>query len=165
MSSTPRLGLPFLSAGQAQKEVFHNEALQTLDLIVAGAVEGLPQPSPPASPAIGDCYLIDDAPTGLWVGAAQNLAAFTSAGWRFVAPREGMVFYIRSTGTFAAFRAGNWEIGEMRGSSVIIDGQQVVGGQAAAIASPVGGASVDTQARAVIDQILIAMRQHGLIAP
>ncbi len=42
MSATPRLSLPFIVPGQAQKELFHNEALQLLDVLVAGAVEGLP---------------------------------------------------------------------------------------------------------------------------
>jgi hypothetical protein len=32
------------------------------------------------------------------------------------------------------------------------------------IGSPSGGATIDTQARSVIDQILSALRQHGLIA-
>ncbi len=46
MAATPRLALPFLTAGQAQKEFYHNEALQTLDMVAAAAVEdGLRQPS------------------------------------------------------------------------------------------------------------------------
>ena len=59
MSSTPRLESPLLSPGQAQKEFFHNEALQTLDTLVAAAVEEPPRASPPASPALGVCYIID----------------------------------------------------------------------------------------------------------
>ena len=39
MAGTPRLALPLLSVGQAQKEFTHNESLQTLDLLVAGTVE------------------------------------------------------------------------------------------------------------------------------
>ena len=35
MNGTPRLSLPFLSPGQAQKEFTHNEALQILDAVVA----------------------------------------------------------------------------------------------------------------------------------
>ena len=62
MSASPRLGLPFLSVGQAQKEFTHNEALQVLDSLVAGAVEEPPRASPPASPALGACYIIDAAP-------------------------------------------------------------------------------------------------------
>ena len=165
MSGTARLGLPFLSAGQAQKEVTHNEALQTLDSLVVGAVEEPPRSDPPASPTVGACYIVGSAPTGEWAGAPQYVAAFTSAGWRLLPPQEGMVFYVRSDGISAAYRAGAWELGELRGSSVLIDGQQVVGGRAAAIGSASGGSTVDVQARGVIDQILAALRQHGLIEP
>ena len=42
-------------------------------------------------------------------------------------------------------------------------GQQVVGGRAAAISAPSGGAVVDADARAVIGQILTMLRLHGLI--
>lgn len=165
MSSTPRLALPFLTPGQAQKEFFHNEALQTLDMLVAAAVEEPPRTSPPASPALGASYIVGSAPTGAWVGKAQCLAAFSSGGWRFVSPFEGLSAYIRTTGVWALYRAGAWELGSLRGTSVVIGGQQVVGSRAAAISSASGGATIDTQARAVIDQILTTMRQHGLIAP
>ena len=53
MSSTTRLHLPFLSAGQAQKEFSHNEALQALDFLVAGAVEEGPRNDPPTAPVHG----------------------------------------------------------------------------------------------------------------
>ena len=164
MSSTPRLALPFLSAGQAQKEFFHNEALQTLDMLVAGAVEEPPRAAPPASPAVGAAYIVAASPTGAWGGKALNLAAYTTGGWRFVAPVEGMVAYVKSSGVWAAHRGGAWEVGSVRGSSVIVGGLQVVGGRAAAIADPSGGTMVDSQARAALGQILAALRQHGLIA-
>jgi hypothetical protein len=45
----------------------------------------------------------------------------------------------------------------------VIGGQQVVGSRVAAIPSASGGTIIDSQARAVIDQILNALRQHGLI--
>jgi Protein of unknown function (DUF2793) len=163
MSSTPRLGLPFLSAGQAQKEVFHNEALQTLDVLVGGAVEEPPRASPPAAPSAGACYIVGAGATGAWAGQADCLAAFTTAGWRFTAPQEGATVYVRSTGTFALFRAGAWEFGQLRGSAVLVGGQQVVGNRAPAISSPSGGTVVDSEARGIIEQILAAIRQHGLI--
>ena len=163
MSNTPRLRVPFLSPGQAQKEFFHNEALQILDILVAAAVEEPPRNSPPSAPAVGACYIVGSAPTGVWAGTAQNIAAFTSGGWRFTPPFEGLTAYVRSTATSAAYRAGAWEIGVLRGTNVVIGGQQVVGGRAGAIASASGGTTVDAQARSVIDQILGAMRQHGLI--
>jgi hypothetical protein len=163
MSGTPRLGLPFLSAGQAQKEIFHNEALQTLDAVVAGAVEEPPRMDPPASPVVGTCYIVGAEPTGDWAGKPQCVASFSSAGWKLIPPQEGMTFYVRSAGISAAYRSGAWELGQLRGSSVILGGQQVIGSRAPAIAAATGGTTVDGEARSVIDQILTAMRQHGLI--
>ena len=52
----------------------------------------------------------------------------------------------------------------MRGSSLVIGGVQVVGSRASAIAAPTGGTTVDGEGRAAIDQILSALREHGLIA-
>lgn len=165
MSGTPRLALPFLSPGQAQKELFHNEALQILDAVAAAAVEQPPLGSPPSSPSPGACYLVAAGAAGEWAGRDQSLAAFTTGGWRFVAPVEGMMAYVRSAGLWAVFRSGAWELGAVRGSALIVDGQQVVGSRAAAIAGPTAGTTIDVQARAAIDQILAAMRQHGLIEP
>ena len=163
MTATPRLALPFLSSGQAQKEVFHNEALQTLDTLVGGCVEEPPRPSAPDTPAIGACYLVDAGASGDWTGQAQTIAAFTSGGWRHIAPREGMRVYVRSADCWAAFRAGAWDLGRVRGSSLGIDGKQVVGSQSEPIPSPAGGSTVDAEARAAIVGILESLREHGLI--
>lgn len=163
MSATPRLALPFITPGQAQKELFHNEALQMLDVVVAAAVEGTPLAAPPASPGVGNCYIVGASPSGAWSGHAHKLAAFTSGGWRFVPPREGMTAYVKSNGTTAAYRAGAWDIGTLRGSELNVDGQKVVGARGAAIAAPSGGATADAEARATIGAILAALRDHGLI--
>jgi uncharacterized protein DUF2793 len=164
MAGTPRLSLPFLSVGQAQKEFTHNEALQTLDVLVSGSVEEPPRATPPASPAIGACYIVAEAATDAWIGKSQSLAAWTSGGWRFIAPLDGMSLYERASGTSAVFRNGAWEVGSLRGSSLIVDGQQVIGPRAAAIESPIGGSVIDTEARAALDAVLDTLRQHGLIA-
>jgi hypothetical protein len=131
--------------------------------LVAAAVEEPPRASPPASPPLGVCYIIAGSPTGAWAGKAQCIAAFTSGGWRFISPFEGVMAYVRSTSTYATYRAAAWEIGVLRGTNVVLGGQQVVGSRVAAILSASGGTTVDSQARSVIDQILAAMRQHGLI--
>lgn len=163
MSATPRLSLPFIVPGQAQKELFHNEALQVLDVLVAGAVEGLPLASPPASPGVGDCYIVAASPTGAWVGHAQQIAAYTSGGWRFVAPREGLRADVVSNGTTAVYRGGAWDIGMLSGSKLVVDGLQVVGPRGSAIAAPTGGTTVDSEARTAIGLILAGLRLHGLI--
>ena len=163
MTATPRFALPFLTPGQAQKELFHNEALQSLDVLVAAAVEGLPLAAPPASPVVGNCYLVAAAATGAWAGKAHHLAAYTSGGWRFIAPRDGLNAYVKSNGATAAYRSGTWVIGDLSGSQVSVDGTKVVGARGAAIPNPSGGATVDAEARTAIGSILAAMRDHGLI--
>jgi hypothetical protein len=137
--------------------------LQTLDVLVAGAVEEGPRSTAPASPTVGACFIIGASPIGAWVGKAQFLAAYTSGGWRFITPVDGMSVYVKANASWANYRSGTWELGILRGSSVNIGGQQVVGSRVPAIASATGGATVDSQARGVIDQILGALRQHGLI--
>ena len=163
MPGTPRLSLPFLTVGQAQKEFVHNESLQTLDMLVSGAVEGAAQATPPSLPALGACYIVAEGAADAWAGRAGCVAGWTSGGWRFLSPRDGMALYERTSSTWAAFRNGGWEIGKLRGSALFIDGQQVVGPRAAAIESPTGGSTVDVEARATIEVILTTLRQHGLI--
>ena len=148
MSASARLSLPFLVPGQAQKEFYHNEALQTLDLLIAAALEEGPRDDPPASPTIGACYLVGSSPTGSWEGRSKSIAGYTSGGWRFIGPQEGVSAYVKSSGQTANYREGAWEI---------------VGGRLGPISSPAAGSNVDVEARAAIDQILTALRQHGLI--
>ena len=164
MAFTPRLSLPFLRVGQAQKEFTHNETLQIVDALLAGAVEQPPLATPPTSPAVGACYIVAPGAVDAWTGKSQSLAAWTTGGWRFISPTEGMALFERSSGTWAVFRSSAWEIGMVRGAALLIDGQQVVGQRGAAIASATGGTIVDSEARAAIDAILGALRQHGLIA-
>lgn len=165
MSVTARLNLPFLAAGQAQKELVHNEALQVIDLLVAANVAEPPRNDPPTTPAIGTCYIIGTAPTGGWAGKPSQLAGWTSGGWRYIAPVEGMRANVQSTGLNAVYRGGVWESGVVRATSISIGANQVVGGRQAAIADPSGGTTVDSQGRSAVGQILLALRQHGLIAP
>jgi len=164
MAGTPRLSLPFLTVGQAQKEFTHNESLQTLDVLVCGAVEAPPLATPPPTPIVGAAYIVADGATAAWVGRDHCIAAWTGGGWRFISPVEGMTLYERSSGTPATFKNRAWEIGALCGSSLLIDGLQVVGARAAGIASPTGGSVVDVEARAALDAMLAILREHGLIA-
>ena len=132
-------------------------------MVVAAAVAGPPLATPPASPVIGQCHIVAASPTGAWAGQAHKVAAYTSGGWRFVAPRAGMTALVESDQTIAAYRAGAWELGIIRGFELVLDGLQVVGPRAAAIGAPAGGPTVDAEARTAIGQILTALRQHGFI--
>jgi hypothetical protein len=163
VGASARFSLPLLSAGQAQKEVAHNEAIQLLDLLVAAAVEGPASPAPPAAPATGATYLVGAGATGDWSGHDDCLAGYTAGGWRFIEPRDGMLAYVVSQSTWTVFRGGAWEFGAVRGDRLLIGGQQVVGPRTAAIALPTGGVTIDAQARTAIGQIVAALQTHGLI--
>ena len=130
---------------------------------MSAAVEGLPLAAPPVSPAVGSCYIVGASPSGTWSGQAGKLAAFTSGGWRFVAPFDGLEAIVRTNGSSAVYRNGAWEIGKLHGSEVAVDGLKVVGARQAAIAAPTGGTTADLEARAAIGAILAALRSHGLI--
>lgn len=162
MSGTPRLSLPFLSPGQAQKEFFFNESLQTLDVLVAGAVEEL-RDDPPSAPVVGTAYIVGDTPTSEWTGKGRNIAAYSAGGWRFIAAVDGLRMYIKAYETIAIFRTGIWEVGKLRCSEVLVAGQQVIGARGAGVALASGGATIDAEARAAIEEILVRMRTHGLI--
>jgi hypothetical protein len=159
-----RFALPFLSPGQAQKEMYHNEALQKLDIIVAASVEEPPRSSPPESPVAGACYLIATIAEGAWSDFGNHLAAFTASGWRFVPPVEGLQAWIRSSKSMAQFRSGAWDVGTIVADRFFIGGQQVLASRGASVPAPVGGSVIDLEARAAIQALLARLRDHGLIA-
>lgn len=163
-TQTDRFALQLLQPGQAQKEMFHNEAIATLDLIVQPAVETLGLDTPPTAPESGQSWIVGDSPIGAWSGKAGQLAGWSAAGWRFVIPRVGMAVWVIADALTARFGDGAWAIGEETAAHLAIGGDVVVGPRQAAIATPSGGATVDTESRTAIVAMLAALRAHGLIA-
>jgi hypothetical protein len=163
--ATARLALPLLQPGQAQKELFHDEALTLLDLAVQPAVEAVGLDAPPSDPAPGQAWIVGPAPTGDWAGHAAAMAGWTEGGWRFVPPVAGASAWSRADGCLARFAdaATGWEVGEARVRHVLVAGQRVLGARGAAVADPAGGATVDAEARGALAGILAALRAHGLI--
>lgn len=161
---TPRLALPLLHPGQAQKETTHNEALMLLDLAVQASVVAVGIDVPPVDPVTGDAWIVGSAPTADWAGQAGTIAGWTEGGWRFVVPRDGMTVWSAADGQSARFAGGVWTLGVLAGSRVSIGGVDVVGARRGAIADASGGALVDTEARGAIGAILDVLRGHGLIS-
>lgn len=161
---TARLGLPLLHAGQAQKELDHNEALALLDLAVQAAVVAIGVEIPPSDPALGECWIVGSDPVGSWAGHGGALAGWTTGGWRFVAPRAGMAVWRMSDGLEAHHDGTAWVVGAVRASGVFVDGERVVSARGSAIANASGGVTIDVEARIALDGILAALRLHGLIA-
>lgn len=162
--TSDRLKFPYLAAGQAQKEVTHNEALALADILIQPVVQSVAPAAVPASPSPGQCWIVGIAAPGVWMGHDGALACWTTGGWRFAAAFEGMRVWSVADGLFAHRTATGWDIGAERASSLKVGGQQVVGARQAAIPNPAGGSVADSEARVAISAILAALRAHGLIA-
>ena len=163
MEQTARLAFPLLVPGQLEKEMFHNEAIQAIDLLLCPVVDGIGSGIPPAAPEIGGCYVVGASGTGGWEGQDGALACFTDGGWRFAGPFEGMQLFHKSSGQMLTYRSGLWESGVLRCQRVEVDGQKVLGARQPAIAEPQGGVTVDAECRVAVVSALAALRSHGLI--
>lgn len=162
--TTTRLGLPLLQAGQAQKELTHNEALTLLDFAVQAVVEAVGLDAPPATPAPGECWIVGATPGAAWTGQANAIAGWSDGGWRFVPAFAGMTAWSRADAALARFDGDAWSVGTLSGLRLLLDGLQVVGARQPAIAAPASGSVIDTEARSTLSAILSALRAHGLIA-
>jgi hypothetical protein len=161
--ATPRWALPNLFAGQAQKELFHNEALARIDMLLHGQVESADEGTPPLSPGEGQCWIIAAGATGSWLGREGSVACWTDGGWRYAQPRAGLVLWVADRGHVMQFDGHGWADGAVRSDGLYAGGLRVVGTRRPAIDNPVGGGSIDSEARSSIAAILSAMRDHGLI--
>ena len=107
MSSTGRLGLPYIITSQAQKEVTHNEALNRLDAFVTPVVADIAD-APPGSPTVGDLYIVGTSPSGDFTGHENELAQYLTGGWVFYAPFKWMDAVVESLDTRMAYDGSGW---------------------------------------------------------
>lgn len=142
-AQTPRMGLPLLYPGQAQKEVFVNEALVRIDALLHARVEAIAS-APPATPIDGQCWIVGASPVGDWAGKAGQIACRAAGNWVFAAPRDGMSVTVGASGQIIRYLAGGWSA-------------------PAAIAAPTGGDVIDSQARAAIAAVIAQLVLAGII--
>lgn len=161
--TTPRFALPFILPGQAQKELFHNEALARIDLALHPAVEGPPAAVPPAAPAPGECWIVAPAAAGDWSGFDNKLAMWTTSGWRFLEPTPGTSAWNKAAAVPLIWDGSQWRTGELACTGLAVDGVRVVGPRQPGVASPSGGTIIDAEARAAIGALTAALMSHGLI--
>ncbi|WP_211913110.1 DUF2793 domain-containing protein [Tardiphaga alba] len=62
--------------------------------------------APPASPSLGDAYLVASAATGAWAGKDGNIAVRTARGWEFVVFGIGRFIYVEDVDTYYHRNAG-----------------------------------------------------------
>ena len=164
MEATPRWELPHLFAGQAQKEIFHNEALARVDMLLHGLAESADEATPPTGAEVGLCWIVAGGATGAWHGREGEVACWTEGGWRFVVPRAGLSLWVSDRGHGMRHDGLTWRDEAVRADGVHVDEQRVVGPRLGAISAPSGGAVVDAEGRAAVTAILAALQEHGLIA-
>ncbi|WP_069301107.1 DUF2793 domain-containing protein [Neptunicoccus sediminis] len=112
--TSPILGLPYILSAQAQKHVTHNESIRMLDLLVQLTVISRTITSPPASPAIGDCYVVPAPASGDWEGQEGALAVWQGTAWAFTPPQAGWRAYALDEAAGITFDGSVW------GNSVIL---------------------------------------------
>ncbi|WP_394270065.1 DUF2793 domain-containing protein [Qipengyuania sp.] len=140
---TARFALPYLFAGQAQREFYLNESLARIDALLHAVVQS-EQAQPPGSPTTGQAFLIAASATGVWAGRGGQIAAWDGQQWTFIEPRAGMRVYENVSRTVLRYGTA-WE-------------------RPMAVANPQSGPIVDAEARAAIGQIIDALRKQGLLA-
>ena len=162
MNATPRFQLPFILPGQAQKELYHNEALSRIDCALHACVEEGPLATPPTAPTPGQSWIVAAPAEGAWTGQEGYIACWTEGGWRFLLPQPGTCVWDKAAGLWLRYDDDGWSKGEVPAAKLVIGGVQVVGERQPAILSPSGGTIIDAEARAAIDAVIATLMSHGL---
>ncbi|MCO6185308.1 DUF2793 domain-containing protein [Rhizobium sp. L1K21] len=105
--NTPNLALPYILASQAQKHITHNEALRQLDGLIALTISNT-LPSPPASPAEGETFLIAPSADGDWAGKDGQIANFVDSTWQYFTPKAGWTAWFKTNNQILVFDGTAW---------------------------------------------------------
>ena len=162
MTDTSRHHLPLLAAGQAQKEVTHNEAVVAIDRMLQLAVASRALAVAPAMPADGAIYIVAAAASGAWLGHAGRLASHDGYGWSFTDPVQGCLAWIADETVFTVYD-GAWSQGGWPASGLRVAGRQMLSALPIGIAVSTGGSVIDVEARAEIAALTAALRSQGLV--
>lgn len=159
--ASARFGLPYILPGQAQKELFHNEALARIDAALHMVVEDGPRAAAPAMAMAGQCWIVGAGAQGAWAGHEDHVACWTQGGWRFLAPVPGMEVWRRDLGHPIRWDGLQW-VATLAAGAIVIGGRQVLGTRQPAVPSPYGGTIIDAEARAAIDALIATLKSHGI---
>jgi hypothetical protein len=107
MTDSPNLGLPYIDTGQAQKEVTHNTALATLDILAQATAINASTTAPPGAPTDGQAWIVGVGATGAWAGKDRQIAAWFG-GWRFYPPKEGWLCYDQALNVLVVYDGAAW---------------------------------------------------------
>ena len=133
-----------LHVGQAQKEIFHNEALYILDNIVAPVVQDIETDPAILSPEPGESWIVGIDPIGLWTAQENKIASWSENGWRFMEPKAGMLVMDTQAGCFRIFQESSWFVSN-------------------SLSGISGGTVVDDEARTAISSIIDLLRNFRFL--
>ena len=108
MTATPRLSLPLLAAGQAQKHVTHNDALTRLDALIHLVVDSRSEMAPPAMPTELSAYIVPAGASGVFAGRTDQVALFEDGGWTFLMPRPGWQAWVADEAEHNLWTGTEW---------------------------------------------------------
>ena len=163
MITTTRWELPLLAAGQAQKEVTHNEALLAIDRLLQLSVVSRSRSEPPEDAAPGDMHIVGPAPTGAWVEAAGKLAALDGASWTIAEARPGCLAWIVDEQEFAVLSGNGWSNG-WPVSGLRIGNRAVMAATLVSVPDPAGGAMIDIECRSALAALLETLKCQGIVS-
>jgi hypothetical protein len=108
--TTPRLGLPYVVAAQAQKHIPINESLARLDGLVQLAAESRAVAAQPASPVAGGVWILPAGATGAaWAGQpAGVMMRFEAGAWEALVPAEGVLAWVKDENQVVAHDGSAW---------------------------------------------------------
>jgi hypothetical protein len=107
MANSPKIEFPLLTEGQALAHITINQALIIIDAMVQASFIEIGLNTPPATPALGDTYVVGGTPTGDWTGKANKIAIWYG-GWYFVTRRDGFTGFDQTNGYMVSYYGGTW---------------------------------------------------------
>ena len=108
LTATPRLALPFLQAGQALKNITHNEALQRLDASHYLSCSDMAANDLPDEPAANRAVIISETPAASISDRAGQIAVFIANSWIWFTPTSGWTIWDEAAATLRIFNGESW---------------------------------------------------------
>lgn len=109
ISTTKNFNLPFVFAGQFNKDIAVNEAFFLIDFLLQGRVISVDYTWQPESPNDGDSYLIPQNAEDIWADYKQYIAVYnTTKGWVYIPPSEGLRFFVNDKNAEYIFKNNSW---------------------------------------------------------
>lgn len=107
-NSSPNIGLPYLLASQAQKQVTINEAFNRLDALIMlnckSRTSGVP-----STPLDGQRYIVPSAASGAWLGFDNKIALYQNLGWEFISPNNGFIAFVEDEAQLYIYQNSTWQ--------------------------------------------------------